>query len=144
MTQELYSFFLVTAPGLEQLALDEWKRKSEFLREVYPELISLEEDACGRTVTGGVELFLREPEGWILNHYLRIPTRILQRLVTFQCRNYERLDAKIRHLEWHQYLRQGPVDVHPSYHRSFLNMKKKIQETVLKGLDHCRHHQAFR
>ena len=58
MTQELYSFFLVTAPGLEQLALDEWSQKSRYLREIYPDLMSKEEDIYPRIVTGGVELFL--------------------------------------------------------------------------------------
>ncbi|MCC7406225.1 MAG: hypothetical protein IT288_17665 [Bdellovibrionales bacterium] len=144
MKQDLYSFFLVTAPGLEELALEEWRVKSQFLRELYPQLMSPEQDACARTVIGGVELFLKEAEGWTLNHYLRLPTRILQRLTTFQCNNYERLEAKVRHLEWHQYLRQGEIEVHPSYHKSYINRKKGIEECVLKGIDHCQKHQALR
>ena len=47
-------------------------------------------------------------------------------------------------MEWHHYLRQGEVEVHPSYHRSYLNMKKRIQEEVQKGLAHFERHQAFR
>ena len=134
----------MTTPGLEELALEEWRAKSQYLRDIYPEIISDEQDVEPQLVTGGVELFLYQDEGWIYNHYLRIPTRILQRLVTFQCKNYERLEGKVRHLPWHEYLRQGPIKIHPSYQRTYLNMKKRIEEAVLKNIDHCHQHQGFR
>lgn len=138
------NFFLVTAPCLEDLAHAEWQTKRRLLAETYPSYVLGKSGESGKIVAGGVEIEAGLAEGWILNHYLRIPTRILQRLETFRCREYLRLQEKVGRFAWHQYLREGEVKVHVSYHRTRLNMKKRLVEAVNSGLDVARTKQKFR
>lgn len=137
-------FFLVTTPGLEELARAEWQTKRKLLADTYPSHVLRESGESGQIVPGGVEIEVSLAEGWILNHYLRIPTRILQRLDTFRCREYLRLQDKVGRFAWHQYLREGEVKVHVSYHRTRLNMKKRLIGAVNSGLDMARTRQKFR
>lgn len=137
-------FFLVTTPGLEELAHTEWQTKRKLLAETYPLHVLRESGESGQIVAGGVEIEVSLAEGWILNHYLRIPTRILQRLDTFRCREYLRLQDKVGRFAWHQYLREGEVKVHVSYHQTRLNMKKRLVGAVNSGLDMARTKQKFR
>lgn len=138
------NFFLMTTPGLEELALTEWQTKSRLLAEIYPSHVMVTNGESGQIVSGGVEIEVGFVEAWLLNHYLRIPTRILQRLETFRCREYLRLQEKVGRLSWHRYLREGEVKVHVSYHRTRLNMKKRLVEAVNSGLDRARTKQKFR
>ncbi len=138
------NFFLMTTPGLEELALTEWQTKRRLLADIYPSHAIGTNGESGQIVSGGVEIEVGLVEGWVLNHYLRIPTRILQRLETFRCREYLRLQEKVGRFGWHQYLREGEVKVHVSYHRTRLNMKKRLVEAVNSGLDMARTKQKFR
>lgn len=93
---------------------------------------------------GGLEIDVEEAEGWILNHYLKIPTRILQRLDHFTAKDFPKLFKKLQSFEWQKYLRQGSVDIVVSTYRSRLKMKNRIAEAVQKAVAAANERQKLR
>ncbi|MCB0361393.1 MAG: hypothetical protein KDD35_01640 [Bdellovibrionales bacterium] len=141
---QISRFFLVIPPGLESLALEELQVKSRLLAEDSSLDYSGVNLQQAEVVSGGIELNLALKEGWILNNYLRIPTRILQRLERFRCRDYSQIKKKVSRWPWYQYLRDGEIRVHVSSHNSRLNMKKRLVSSVVEGIGEAKKRQAFR
>lgn len=96
------------------------------------------------THKGGLEISVGEAEGWILNHYLKVPTRILQRLDHFTAKDFPKLFKKLQGFEWQKYLRQGDVDIVVSTYRSRLKMKNRIAESVQKAVAAANERQKLR
>lgn len=120
MDQENYQFFLVVPPGFEGLALKELNHKF-FLP--------------GRVVYGGVEIEGPLERGYILNHYLKIPNRILLRIDEFKCRDFPKLFQSLSKIKLQKFLpnRNFKIKVASSKSR-LLNEKRilKIAEDVFK------------
>ncbi|MES2963299.1 MAG: hypothetical protein V4760_05370 [Bdellovibrionota bacterium] len=113
-------FYLVVAPGLEDLAARE-------LRAWAPEL----KPEVGR---GGLTIQCELARGLGLNGCLKIPTRILVRIADFSARDFPKLFKKISNLEWSRWIGDDrPVVFKASSHASRLFVKKRIEETCLDG-----------
>lgn len=131
----LGTFFIVVPPGLEDLAL--WE-------------LQLVLDALGTSVqsfgphVGGWEVELPLGTGFALNHWLKIPTRILLRVSSFKAKDFPKVYEKVRKLPWSDFLRQGPIDVVVSTHRSKLKMKERMAKTVQDAIKDCNEHQPLR
>lgn len=135
-------FFLVITPGLETLALEELKDKWTRLSSHYKDMFQTEPRiSCER---GGLNITCHPAEGWLLNAYLKIPTRILQRFAKFKASDVPKLFEKTRKLEWSQYLRDDTILVEASTHSSRLSIEKQIEDVVLSALRDYREHQPLR
>ncbi len=135
------NFFLVITPGLEKLALKELKEKLALLSALHK--VDLPFEVLG-SFKGGIEIKCDEALGLALNHWLKIPTRILLRLVEFRARDFPKLFNRARKLPWHNYLRQGEVLYSVSVHESRLKMKESIAAVIKDALQDCVKHQPFR
>lgn len=138
-------FFIVVPPGLEELAYWELEQTLKILSS---RKIKNNDDKENKLIAkphvGGWEIELPARTGYLLNHYLKIPTRILQRLSSFRVKDFPKLYEKSRKLPWHEYLRQGPVDVVVSTHQSKLMIKDKLASSVRDAIRDADAHQKFR
>lgn len=89
--------FVVAAPGLEPLLLDEVVRLG-----IRP----------ARVVRGGVECTVTWRQVWSMNLRLRIATRVLVRVASFRADGPGTLTAGLRRVDWGRWLPCGPVEVH--------------------------------
>ena len=131
-------FFLIVPPGLEKLALFELSLKCPDL-EGFQQAIE-----TAQIVRGGIELSAKEPQGWELNHRLKIPVRVLQRILEFRARDFPDLFKKTQRFAWSDYLRQGPLKIQVSTHRSRLKIKEKIEQTIQQSLIDAQRRQPWR
>ena len=87
-------FFAATAPGLENLCLQE--------------LIGfLPNDRQAETVAGGVEFEGRLEDCFQANLHLRTANRILMRITVFKATNFRQLERKAGDIAWELYLHTG-------------------------------------
>lgn len=88
--------FVVCAPGLEQLVLDEVVK-------------------CGvrpaSATHGGVHCVVTWPQLWALNLKSRIATRVLVRLARFRADGFDTLEAGLARIDWSAHLPVGGVTV---------------------------------
>jgi putative N6-adenine-specific DNA methylase len=129
------TFFVVVPPGLEELALWEIRQTLNLFKH---------ESASAIPHVGGWEIVLPTSIGFLLNHYLKIPTRILLRLTSFKAKDFPKLYEKTRKLPWHDFLRDGPVDVVVSTYQSKLLLKDRLAQTVRDAIRDADAHQKFR
>lgn len=116
----MHEFFLVSLPGLEDLALKE-------LHEWYPDLKA-------ETAYGGVTVMAPLEQGLSMNQVLKIPTRILVRLSRFRVRDFPKLYKRLCEFDWEQWLVPDcELKVFAATKRSRLKIKSRIEETCLDG-----------
>src|SRR4051812_42892506 len=89
-----HDFFLIVAPGLENLAARE-------LKFWLPNPATL--------LKGGLQLKATLADGFRLNRCLKIPTRILLRLGQFRCRDFPTLFRRLTQFNWRDFVAQGQV-----------------------------------
>jgi putative N6-adenine-specific DNA methylase len=135
------SFFLVIPVGLEAFAEAELLEKAKLLSKRSAGLAGVEVLSRSK---GGLTIRCDRALGFALNHWLKIPTRILLRLAEFRCKDLPKLFNRVRKLPWQNYLRRGPVECSVSVHESRLKIKETIAESVREALRDCEHHQPFR
>ena len=87
-------FFVVTAPGLEQLCFDELMQLPLSCREA-------------SIVAGGIEFKGRLHDCYLANLHLRLANRILMRITRFKATNFHKLEQKIAQISWELYLLRG-------------------------------------
>ena len=117
---ELPEFYLVVAPGLEDIAERE-------LAAWVPSLKPEKE-------RGGLTIYAPLHEGLRLNRCLKVPTRILVRIADFGCRDFPKLFKKMQNLDWARWVADDrPLLFKASSHGSRLFVKKRIEETARDG-----------
>ena len=113
--------FVVAAPGLESLVLDEVVRLG-----VRP----------AHAVHGGVECQVTWRQLWAMNLRLRIATRIVVRVARFRADGFGTLEAGLRRIDWSQWLPRSAVDVRASCDKaSGLYHSGAVAERVGESLD---------
>ena len=127
MSKQYYTFFLIIPPGLENLGKMELLQKTSALSDCNLTLIDQQ--------IGGITIETTLEVGFLLNKILKIPTRILLRLEHFKCRDFPRLYKKISKFKWSQYLNQPACEIHASTQTSRLLNTKRIEQTVLEGIE---------
>ena len=126
MIKNVFCFYLVISPGLEEISLNEIKNKWVvfFPNEEVPEV---------KKLVGGLEVSLSLEKGVLLNQILKIPTRILLRFKDFKCRDLPKLFNKIKNIDWSPFLSEAPASVKVSCHQSRLFHTNKIEQTIFKA-----------
>lgn len=117
---DLKEFFLVTLPGLEDLAEAE-------LRDWFP-------DKEIKAEHGGITVMTSLEEGLSMNMALKIPTRVLLRVSRFTCKDFPKLYNKVLDFPWHKWIKpECQVKAFASVTASRLKIKKRIEETCEKA-----------
>lgn len=120
MAKDPLEFFLVTLPGLEDLALSE-------VQEWFPHF----ESKMGH---GGITVLAPLEEGLSMNMALKIPTRILIRISQFTCKDFPKLFNKVLDFSWQKWIDPScQIKAHASVTASRLKIKKRIEETCEKA-----------
>ncbi len=112
------TFWATCLPNFEEYLEAEIKR-------YWPQLSSGE--AKTRIKKGGVEFDLPQEDGFLFNHFLKIPSRIYIRLAKFKAKNESQLKKELSEINWSPYLFAKP-SVQMSSNRSRLYHKQKIGE----------------
>ena len=120
-------FYLVVPPGLEDFAILEFTEKWPliFLGSPLPELVK------GK---GGLSFTAPLDEAVRLNHYLKIPTRLLLRIAEFKCRDFPKLYQKLGKISWNLYLRGQIPELEFSAKNSRLFDSRRAEKTLADAL----------
>lgn len=114
-----FEFYLIITPGFEKVAELE-------LRAWWP-------NCEARVDRGGITVLTDSlADGFALNRKLKIPNRILLRVMDFGCRDFPKLFKKLSNFNWGQWIPDSAeIDFHVSSHASRLFVKRRIEETCL-------------
>jgi putative N6-adenine-specific DNA methylase len=123
MNQKLkFHFFLVTIPGLEELAAHELKEKSLLHKQKIFDI---------KVTKGGVEYCCEEIyTGFLCNYYLRIPTRILLRISEFKARDLPKLYNKLKKIDWNKYIPGVIPQLHYSSEQAKIFDDRKVEKSL--------------
>lgn len=126
--EELSSFYLIYPLGLANYGLLELKEKwAIHFPESNLEIIQVDE--------AGILIKVKTFEGFVLNHLLRSPTRILLRVAEFKARDFPKLFQKISKLPWKNLMIGGTPEVEASATNSRLFDSRKIEKAIHDGLN---------
>jgi putative N6-adenine-specific DNA methylase len=121
---DMYEFYLVVAPGFEDILSSELESWLPGVKNQDP----LKQER------GGVTIQTSLASGVELNRLLKTPSRILLRVDEFPCRDVQKLFRKISSFDWQDWLGADlAVDFQVSSQGSRLRMKKKIEEACVDG-----------
>jgi len=127
----MFKCFAVTAPGLEPLVIQELH---EFGLKPAPWSSPFILQKEGHK-TGGVEFEASLEDLYFANLHLRIASRILVRLGTFEVSRFAELRRKATHLPWEQFLSpQTPLSFRVACHASRLYHQRAVAERVMGAI----------
>jgi putative N6-adenine-specific DNA methylase len=113
-------FFIVTAPGLEQLCYDELQQLSLTSKKA-------------AIVEGGIQFTGRLHDCYLANLHLRLANRIIMRVGQFKAANFQRLGKKISAIAWELYLpRDTALTLHVTSRHSRLYHKDAVSDCCRK------------
>ncbi|RLA64742.1 MAG: hypothetical protein DRQ88_10415 [Epsilonproteobacteria bacterium] len=118
-----YNFYLIIPPGMETIALQEFKEKWQIH---FPD-INLPQSNIS---LGGIEVETTLEQGLCLNYILKIPGRILLRLDRFKCRDFPKLFNKLKKTPWNNYLLGQIPTIKSSSKKSRIFDSRKIEKTA--------------
>lgn len=118
MNNQPSEFFLIVPLGFEELA------KEEITKKIIdpPEM---------KIIEGGILFNALPLWAYQLNHYLKIPTRLLKRIGHFKCKDFPTLYKKFYDLSLRNYFYDDLGKIKVSASKSRLIHTKRIEETVL-------------
>jgi putative N6-adenine-specific DNA methylase len=126
----LAEFYLICLPGLEELVRAELETWLPLAANPGPKA-GPKTGPKIEVERGGVTAYLPLGQGLALNRVLKTPTRILLRLAKFGCRDFPKLFRKLSGFDWQDWVADGaPVEFVASSHRSWLKIKRRIEETA--------------
>lgn len=118
-------FFLAVPPPWGPLAAAELHEKLAAL--------DFSINAPVEVLAGGLTVHLPLAQGLLLNHYLKIPSRLLLRLAQFRCRDFPTLYKKAAKIFWGQYINAVSA-VEFSAHHSRLIDARKARKAVTEAV----------
>lgn len=125
--------FLVVPLGLEDAALNELEEVSIELQRLFGPGFALKQV---EKVSGGVEFESDEKLAWAANSLLKIPSRILQRWLSFKVRDFPSLYKKLSKSNWKASLfKSGIGKIHIAASASRLNNEKRLMKLLLEVLE---------
>ncbi len=120
MANQLNHYFVVTAPGFEELCVQE--------------LANIGIIATG-TTHGGVVFSGGLRELYLANLWLRSASRVLVRLGEVKARDFPTLYRRLLRLPWGRYVKPGtPCEVRAVCHRSRLSHSGRVAETASEAI----------
>ncbi len=125
--EQTAQFYLIYPLGLVDQGLDELKEKWELHFKDCPlSILSVDE--------GGILLSATTLQGFLLNHLLRTPTRILMRIAEFKARDFPKLFQKISKIPWKSLMIGQAPEVVAAATNSRLFDSRKIAKAVQDGI----------
>ncbi|MEY4615132.1 MAG: hypothetical protein RJB66_92 [Pseudomonadota bacterium] len=125
--QGLGSFFLIAPIGLEEAAAKELQQWCSVLALEFGDKALLRR--CD-IVKGGVEFEVGESVGLLLNRCLKIGSRILQRVHSFQTRDWGVVEKEFRTIAWKHYFPKGLREWEIAASDSRMNNEKHLQKFI--------------
>lgn len=135
LTQEA-SFYLICPLGLETHAAQELLQKSQLLG-VDLKLEQITQDY------GGLSFSYPMGKGLLLNHYLKIPVRLLLRITHFKTRDFPTLYKKVQAYPWGKILSHPAPQFKISAHESRLMHTGRMEETLTEAFKQLAKDQPF-
>lgn len=123
---ETSNFFLIYPLNLEDLGAIELEEKMK--------LYLPNEEFTYTQINGGIELKCTVRTGFLLNHILRSPTRILLRVSEFKCRDFPKLYQKFSKINWSNLLLGIAPEIETSSTNSRLFDSRKIEKAAIDGI----------
>lgn len=121
MNQTTFNIFLITIPGLEDLALSELEKKISF----FPSTLSY------KKVAGGIEINSNTVKDiYFVHQYLKIPTRALLRIKEFKARDFPSLYKHLLKIDWNQYIPWDDFKLSFSSYKSKIFDERKVQKCL--------------
>jgi putative N6-adenine-specific DNA methylase len=130
---QAWTFFCVVTPGLEELALAEYRAKRA----------GIGTDVDAAMINGGLEVTLPWEAGRGLTKILKIPTRVLVRLKTLKARDFPTLFQKTRDLPWTQWLVHPEPHWKVTAHQCRLMHTGRVEETLRAALKKSQERQPL-
>jgi putative N6-adenine-specific DNA methylase len=121
-----WTFFCIIAPGLEDLAIQEFHQKQLALGL---ELLT------PQMLVGGFEITCSWELGRGLVHLLKIPTRVIVRLTQFKARDFPKVYKKISELPWTKWISHPKPQWKVSAHECRLIQTTRLEETLDEALE---------
>jgi len=139
-TDEQHKFALIICPGLEQAALNELRFWWPRLAKAISSKIKCDEntekyiDFPEYIIDYGV-LEFQAPlfQGLMLNHLLKVPTRILMRIASFRCRDFPKLHKQASKINWKSYCKNEVPNWEVAASKSRVAVEKKIEKTCIEA-----------
>lgn len=120
VTGRIHEFFIVVAPGFENIVADELKK--EPLRQIQAEISP-----------GGIVFSGRLEDLYSAVLHLRCASRILMRLTRFRATNFRRLEEKINAFDWELFLpARGVPHIHVISAHSRLYHQRAVSERIMQ------------
>jgi putative N6-adenine-specific DNA methylase len=127
MDNSNFKFFLITLPGLEDLAYKELCEKSKLYEQ---ELLNI------AVIEGGVEFEVAEiAQGFNVNHYSKIGTRLLLRIDEFKARDFPKLFNKLKKINWNTYISGSKPELSFSSKKSKIFDDRKVKNCLHDAMD---------
>lgn len=124
--------FLIVPLGLENAALSELEEVSLELQRIFGSKFALKNTV---KISGGIEFDCEDSLAWAANSLLKIPSRILQRWLSFKVRDFPSLYKKLSKSEWKTSLfKNGIGKIHIAASASRLNNEKRLLKLLLEVL----------
>ena len=120
-------FYLIYPFGLVDHGLFELKEKWEMHFKDHPLVIVSIDEA-------GILISATTLQGFLLNHILRSPTRILMRVAEFKARDFPKLFQKISKIPWKNLMIGQAPEVETAATNSRLFDSRKIEKAVQDGI----------
>lgn len=130
-------FFLTFPVGLEILGESELNLK-------WPLFFPNENYKIETRVMGGLEISCKKEIGFLLNHILKCPSRILMRLTSFKCRDVPKLFQRTSKYNWAPYLLSVNPKLHIAATESRLFDSRKIEKAFHDGVAEFFRHQPMK
>lgn len=118
---------MVVPIGLESLALKELQEWTAILATEWGSaafLIKVE------LVKGGVEFRVGREVGWVLNHVLKLPSRILERIAQFTTREKNVFQTEMQKVSWREWFPLGIAHWEIAASESKMNNEKHLLEWI--------------
>ncbi len=125
--EQIAQFYLIYPFGLVDQGLFELKEKWEIHFKDHPlSILSVDE--------AGILISATTLQGFLLNHILRSPTRILMRVAEFKARDFPKLFQKISKIPWKGLLIGQAPEVEAAATNSRLFDSRKIEKALQDGI----------
>ncbi|MBY0412873.1 MAG: N-6 DNA methylase [Bdellovibrionales bacterium] len=125
--EELSSFYIIYPLNLVDFGLSELKEKwSIHFPDSELSILSVDD--------GGILISVKTLQGFMLNHLLRTPTRILLRVAEFKARDFPKLFQKISKLSLKNLMIGGTPKIEVAATNSRLFDSRKIEKAIHDGL----------
>lgn len=129
---KIEKFYLIVPIGIEEAAKQELESWSSVLA------LEFGADAFVSDVQitkGGIEFQIGEQVGLLLNHCLKLPSRLLQRVHSFTTREWSVVEKELKTVAWKSYFPQGITEWEIAASESKMNNEKHLSKFLAEKFE---------